>query len=62
MGQQIGRACIFAHSDVIGNKRNFEEERQRTLRQRKRAAEHPLPFRGRGMVGEGNYLPRASIE
>ena len=62
MAQQAGCPCTFAHSDVIRNKRNFEEERQRTLWQRERTAKYPLPFRGRCVVGEGDYLSRAGIE
>ena len=62
MAWQVGRPCTFPHSDVTRNERNFEEERQRTLRQRERTAKHPLPIRGRGVAGEWDYLPRASIE
>jgi hypothetical protein len=33
MAWQVGCLCIFPHSGATRNQRNFEEERQRTLRQ-----------------------------
>jgi len=62
MAWQVGWPCTFPHSGATRNYRNFEEERQRTLRQCERATKHPLPFRGGGVAGEGNYLSCTGIE
>jgi hypothetical protein len=34
MAWRVGRPCTFPHSEATGNEPKFEEERQRTLRQR----------------------------
>jgi len=54
---------IFLASEATRNEWGFEEESQRTPRQREWTAEHPLPCRERGGVdGEWDQLPRVSIE
>jgi hypothetical protein len=40
------------HSEATWNERSFEEESQRTPRQREWTAKHPLPYRGGGVAGE----------
>jgi hypothetical protein len=62
MAWRVGRPCTLPPSEVTRNERSFEEERQRTLRQREGTAKHPLPCRGRGVAGEWDQLPRVSIE
>jgi len=58
----VGGPCAFLPSEATRNERSFEKERQCTPRQREWTAQHPLPYRGRGVAGEGDQLPRVSIE
>jgi len=62
MGWRVGGPSTFLPSEVTGNERSFEKERQRTPRQREWTAKHPLPCRGRGVAGEWDQFPRVSIE
>jgi hypothetical protein len=62
MAWRVGGPWTFPHSEATRIEWSFEEEGQRTLRQREWTAKHPLPRRGGGVAGEWDQLPRVSIE
>ena len=61
MAWRVGGFCAFPSSEATRKERSFEEERQRTLREREWTTKPPLPCRERGVAGKGDQLPRVSV-